>query len=242
MRKLDRIVLVHGAGHGAWCWERVAPLLEAKGYRVSMLDLPGAGDDQTPQEDVTLAAYVQRVVDVVRSGVAPVLLLGHSMGGAPISQAAEEIPELVGKLVYLAAILLKDGESMASVGLGGENSARRAIIPAHIDAAHDFDRRIAADVFYNTCDPATAARASQRLGLQATAPIGQRLTLSSDRWGQIPKTYVVCARDHALPTPQQHWLCARMPDVKKRVMDTDHSPFFSDPEGLAEIIDQEALG
>jgi pimeloyl-ACP methyl ester carboxylesterase len=242
MQRLDRIVLVHGAGHGAWCWERVVPLLEARGYQVSTLDLPGAGEDPTPQEEVTLAGYVQRVIDVVRSGPGPVLLLGHSMGGAPISQAAEEIPELVGKLVYLAAILLKDGESMASVGLGGKDSARRAIIPAGIDDAHGFDRIIASEVFYNTCDPATADRASERLGLQATAPLGQKLSLSSERWGRIPKTYVVCTCDHALPTPQQHWLCARMPEVKKRAMETDHSPFFSDPEGLVEIIDQEAQG
>jgi len=240
MRRLDRIVLVHGAGHGGWCWEQVVPLLEARRYQVNTLDLPGAGDDPTPQEEVTFAGYVRRVIEVVRSGPAPVLLLGHSMGGAPISQAAEEIPELIGKLVYLAAILLKDGESMNSVPLGGENSARRAIIPGGTDAAHDFDRVIAAEVFYNTCHPALAASASRRLGLQAVAPLGQRLALSVDKWGKIPKTYIVCTHDQALPTPQQHWLCARMPEVKKLTMETDHSPFFSDPAGLAEIIDREA--
>ncbi len=233
---------MHGAGHGAWCWKRVVPMLEAMGYQVSTPDLPGLGDDPTPQKDVTFAGYVQRVVDAVSSGASPVLLLGHSMGGAPISQAAEEIPERIGKLVYLAAILLRDGESMTSVALGGEESARRAITPSEVEGAHDFDRALAAEVFYNACDAETAAWASQRIGLQATAPLEACLKLSPERWGPIPKTYIVCSRDRALPTTQQHWLCARAPEVKKRIMDADHSPFFSNPAVLVDIIDREARG
>jgi pimeloyl-ACP methyl ester carboxylesterase len=241
-RRFERIVLVHGAAHGAWCWEELVPLLEARGYEVSTLDLPGLGDDPTPQKDVTFAGYVRRVVDVVEAGTKPVLLLGHSMGGAPISQAAEEIPDSIGKLIYLAAILPRDGESMAAVGLGGDDSAARAVIPSDVEGAHGFDPALAPAVFYNSCDPATAARATKRLRLQADAPLATPLKLSPERWGRIPKTYIICTRDRALPTAQQHWMCERAPDVKKRLMETDHSPFYSDPVGLAEIIDQEARG
>jgi pimeloyl-ACP methyl ester carboxylesterase len=107
---IKRIVLVHGAAHGAWCWEMLAPLLEAGGYEVDTLDLPGLGDDLTPPKDVTLQSYIDRVVQVVSAKPGKVLLVGHSMGGAPISGAGEAVPERVGRLVYLAAFLPKNGE------------------------------------------------------------------------------------------------------------------------------------
>ena len=80
-----------------------------------------------------------------------------------------------------------------------------------------------------------------RFGAEAAErPLADALHLTSSRWGSIPKTYIVCAQDRALPPGAQHWWCERAPEVKKRLMDTDHSPFYSDPEGLAAIIDEEA--
>jgi pimeloyl-ACP methyl ester carboxylesterase len=66
------------------------------------------------------------------------------------------------------------------------------------------------------------------------------LHLSPSRWGSIPKTYIVCEQDRCLPPGAQHWWCERAPEVRKRVIDTDHSPFYSDPKGLAAILDEEA--
>jgi pimeloyl-ACP methyl ester carboxylesterase len=236
---LDRIVLVHGAWHGAWCWEMLAPLLEERGYEVSTLDLPGLGDDRTPRQDVTLSSYIDRVVGVVDSGRTPVLLVGHSMGGVPISGAGEVGPGMIGKLVYLAALLPQDGESLLAVaGVGAAGS--QVIQPNTGDGAHAVDRSIARQLFYNCCAAEVAERASQRLRPQALGPLHTPVTLTEERWGRIPKTYIVCARDHALPTAQQLLMCERRSEVKKLVMDTDHSPFYSDPDGLAQILDREA--
>lgn len=77
-------VLVHGAWHGAWCWQKVVPLLEARGNKVITFDLPGHGDDTTKPENVTLADYVNKLVSVTNAQKGPVILVGHSMAGVVI--------------------------------------------------------------------------------------------------------------------------------------------------------------
>jgi pimeloyl-ACP methyl ester carboxylesterase len=240
-RPISRIVLVHGASHGAWCWERLTPLLERLGYQVQAPDLPGLGADPVPPTKVTFEGYVERVVEVLLGSPIPALLVGHSLGGTSISQAAEHVPEQVAKLVYLAAFLPKNGESANRTGFGEmPESAARAIRASSVEGAHEFDAALAADVFYQKCDPAVARWAVGHLRPQADAPVGAALCLSAERWGTIPKVYVRCTQDKALPPEYQQWMCDRAPDVRQRVMDSDHSPFLSDPEGLAALLHEEA--
>lgn len=241
-----RIVLIHGAAHGAWCWERIVPLLEARGFNVDAVDLPGLGDDQTPAEHVTFDAYVRRVLEAVRARPEPVLLVGHSMGGGPISQAAENAAEQIEKLLYLTAVLPQNGETP---GMMMELSARfrgrsagTALRPGPAEGTLEFVPEMAAAVFYNQCDPETAASAARRLRPQATGPLqGMPITLTRERWGRIPKIYVLCTEDQALPPDLQRWLCARAAGVKVVERPWDHSPFYSDPRGLAELIAAEAV-
>jgi len=63
----ERIVLVHGAMHGAWCWEKIVPLLAARGRRVVAIDLPGLGDDPADPDTVTFEDYVNRIVETVEA-------------------------------------------------------------------------------------------------------------------------------------------------------------------------------
>src|SRR5690606_28454612 len=77
-------------------------------------DLPGHGENPRPDADVTLAAYAEAVLDAVEKAGQPAILLGHSMGGAVISAAAERGPERIGGLIYLAAFLLPDGVAMSA--------------------------------------------------------------------------------------------------------------------------------
>jgi pimeloyl-ACP methyl ester carboxylesterase len=236
LRRLNHIVLIHGASHGGYCWEDLAPALRNRGYRVSAPDLPGLGADQTPIEQITLQSYIDRAVESVQAAAEPVLLLGHSMGGAVVCGAAEAICEQIGKLVFLAGLVLQDGDTMEDV--------TRQFYPAFpepaADGALDFDPSTAGATFYNTCSPETVSRAVTQLRRQAHAPFKTPLHLTAARFGKVPKTYIVCTRDQALPVATQNSFCLRTPGMKKREMDTDHSPFYCDPQGLAAIIDEEA--
>ena len=92
-------VLVHGAWHGAWCWEKVTPLLVDMGHEAHTLDLPGLGNDPTPISEITLDSYVNAVKDVIVSVNEPVVLVGHSMGGLIITQTAERVSDRVRRWV-----------------------------------------------------------------------------------------------------------------------------------------------
>src|SRR5689334_6899345 len=102
-------VLVHGGWHGAWCWNRIVPLLEKKVHRVVAGDLPAHGRDKAAAAAVTMKDYVDALVAQLDSLPEPVCLVGHSSGGAIITQVAEYRPAKIQNLVYLAAFLPKNG-------------------------------------------------------------------------------------------------------------------------------------
>ena len=227
---VKRIVLVHGSQHGAWCWELVAPLLAARGYQVQAIDLPGLGEDPTPTEQVTQADFTRRVVETLEDGEGPALLVGHSFGGVSISAAAEAVPERVARLVYLTALLPQaepGGRSViAWIQTLGFSAASQAGGPEAM--------------FYHLCPPGITARAVGRLRPQPRTPILEPLTLTPGRWGAVPKTYVACDQDRMIPPDIQRRMWEAVPAIRLRRLNTDHSPFYSDPEGLAAILDEEA--
>ncbi|WP_316191072.1 MULTISPECIES: alpha/beta hydrolase family protein [unclassified Bradyrhizobium] len=105
-------VLVHGAWHGGWCWQRVVPLLERAGHVVSAPTLAGLAE-RAPllSRDITLETHVAEIVDhVLNLGRTNVTLVGHSYGGFPATAAAYRLSDLVSHLVLLDAFLPDDGE------------------------------------------------------------------------------------------------------------------------------------
>ena len=109
---MARFVLVHGAFGGAWCWEPVMSPLEAAGHTAEAFDLPGGGNDGTPVADVTLDSCAARVGDVLARRPEPAVLVGHSMGGIVITQAAANWPDRVASLVFVCAFMPADGQSL----------------------------------------------------------------------------------------------------------------------------------
>jgi hypothetical protein len=79
-----------------------------------------------------------------------------------------------------------------------------------------------------------------RRGSRVRVPSAPPLRLTHERWGRVPKTYVVCTQDRTLAPGSQSWLCGRVAGIKEVRLNTDHSPFYSDPDGLVEVIDEEA--
>ena len=155
---MTHFVLIHGGLHGGWCWERVVPLLEAAGHTAVAPNLPGMGGDPTPLRDVTLARNGDFVADVIRKQGKPVILVGHSMGGLSISEAAERVPERIIGLIYLTAELLPHGARMADQG-GSEHHAEGLIVSPE-GSSTTYKAAVAPKIFYNRTDPAIAARAA----------------------------------------------------------------------------------
>jgi pimeloyl-ACP methyl ester carboxylesterase len=233
---MSTYLLIHGAWHGGWCWRKVVPLLESKGHTVVTPDLPSHGDDKTPPAAATLAMYADQIIAVAGAQKEPVILLGHSMGGVAITQAAENCPELVRTLVYMCAFLPRNGDSLITwAQQDSESLVNRNIVPV-AEGVVDVSREAVHDGFYGNCLPADEAFAVQRLNLQGTAPFGAPVATSSDRWGRIPRYYIECVRDRAISIGMQREMQRHSPCRKTFSIDTDHSPFFSAPETLAEAL------
>ena len=109
---MSHYVLVHGAWEGSWTWNNILPTLEKQGQTATTVDLPGSFGNPQPISQVTMDRYVEMVVSTIRRLDGKVILVGHSMAGAIISQVAELIPEKIERLVYVAAFLLKNGGSV----------------------------------------------------------------------------------------------------------------------------------
>ena len=232
---MSTFVLIHGAWHGKWCWRDVVPQLSAAGHKVVTIDLPGLGDDQTAIADITLAAYGKAVEQVMRAQAEPVVLVGHSMGGVAITQAAEYAPERIAALVYLAAFLPANGESLAHWAAQAEDAHLETRV-AEDGLSTTVDPAVAAHAFYADVAPEAAEEAIRRLRPQALAPLATPLETTPERFGAVPRHYIECLQDRALPVAVQRLMAAAQPCLSVQTLDTSHSPFLSAPEDLARAL------
>jgi len=108
-------VLVHGGWHGAWCWDKVVPLLQAAGHSVYAPTLTGLGEQAallTPE--IGLDTHIQDVVNLIETKeLQQVILVGHSYSGMVITGVADRVPDRIAHLVYLDAVIPRDGQSLA---------------------------------------------------------------------------------------------------------------------------------
>ena len=178
--------------HGGWCWERVAPLLAQHGHAVFAPDLPGLGADRTPAADVTLEGWGRFIADITSTIPGQVILVGHSLGGAAISQAAECAPDRIAVLVYLAAVMLRSGQSTAD--LPQESSALTLTLSP--DGQYvTVDPQTARAAFYGETSDEWSRRALQQLVAQPAAILREKLNLTAARFGTVKRVYINCLRD-----------------------------------------------
>jgi pimeloyl-ACP methyl ester carboxylesterase len=230
------VVLVHGAWHGAWCWEQVVPLLDAHGVTSVAIDLPGHGASTEPLGDLHGdAAALTALLDGLSELGQPVVVCGHSYGGAVISQGAGH--RATRHLVYLAAFPLDVGESCmdAAARAVSKEAATSELGPAlvfHDDGTITVDPGKAVGAFYDDCTPADAERAVARLGPQPRATLSQPASRAA--WREHSSTYVVCEADRAVTPAHQRAMAKRAGAIIE--WPTSHSPFLSRPQLVADLL------
>jgi pimeloyl-ACP methyl ester carboxylesterase len=231
-------VLVHGAWHGAWCWHKVLPLIEERGHKVHAIDLPGHGNDKTPTASVSLESYVQRVRLVLDGEAEPdMVVVGHSMGGIVITQAAEERPDRIRKLVYLCAFLPTNGQSLLDLGRQDAQTMVRmpnTVVPSADGTSLTLKTESLTEIFYHDCSDEDVTFARERLVPQAAAPFATAMHTTEANFGRVPRVYIECLQDHAISPSIQERMYTTLPCERVITMDTSHSPFFSAPNELAE--------
>ena len=235
-------VLVHGAWLGAWCWERVIPYLEAEGNKVVAVDLPGHGENKANIADQNMETYTQYVVDVLKQQEGKVILVGHSMGGMSISQAASRIPEKVEKLVYVTAFLPLDGQSNDGLEDGIKPTDWRTMakqgIAVTLDETETISEMIpeaAMALLYNDIPEEEAKEEVKRLGKETMNSQYQAVHLS-EAFNTLPKVYVKCLIDTIMLPEMQDKMIGLTPCQEVYSLEAGHSPYRSKPKELAEIL------
>lgn len=230
---MTHFLLVHGTAHGAWCWRDLIPALEALGHSAEAIDLPSHGEDSTPLSAVTLDLYATAVLEALDR---PTVLVGHSSSGFVITAAAEKDPSLIEGLVYLCAYMPAAGKSLIDIkGEAAEQPLKGALEMAEDRRSFRFRPERAEAILYQDCPPGTRELARARLGWQAVAPQATALEPTA-RSMELPRHYIVTRNDACIPPAHQREMAAVFPPENVVEMDTGHSPFFADPEGLARIL------
>jgi pimeloyl-ACP methyl ester carboxylesterase len=227
-------ILVHGGAHGGWCWNKLVPELESRGHRAIAPDLPGMGDDRTPLAQVTLSSWGEFVARIARNAGEPVLLVGHSRGGPVIGEAAERAPEAMLGLIYITAVLIPAGMTTMRAFEGETSNLMEKVTMTADGLAFVFDRGVAKRCFYNRAAPGDAEAAVGRLCPEPIAPNQEPMSVTSERWGRVPRAFIECTDDKALPLAFQRRLYEALPCDPVVTLDSDHSPFLCMPSELAD--------
>ena len=227
-------LLVHGSWHGAWCWEKLAPRLRERGHDVAAIDLPAHGRDRSSPWFVTLGGYAKRVREAARERPEKPILVGHSMGGMVITRAARETPQCFASLVYLCAFAPFPGDSVVRLATSDAGSlipANAVLCPGGIRYPDDKTRT----TFYGQCSDDDVARATARLRPDPVIPLLQRMP--AGEFPSLPRGYIECTEDRAVSIGLQRRMTERLSFDRIISLASDHSPFLSMPDELADALD-----
>jgi pimeloyl-ACP methyl ester carboxylesterase len=228
---MTTFALVHGAWHGAWCWELLEPRLHALGHQVINMDLPS--DDSTETFE-TYADVVARAVSEV--GADDTVVVGHSLAGLTIPLVAARQP--VKRLVYLCALVPNPGRSFVDQ-MGEEDMLDRSYLAGmsgpDVEGRRAWiDEDLARQVLFGDCPEDVAQSAFNRLRPQAVTPYSQICPL--DDLSTTPSTYVVCNEDRLVNPDWSRTVARHRLNADIIELPGSHSPFLSRPAELAALL------
>jgi pimeloyl-ACP methyl ester carboxylesterase len=235
------IALVHGAFEDSHVWDGVSARLQANGYRVINVNLPGRPSLPLAANLVSGDVYRDTVLEAIAGETQPVVLVGHSFGGIAISAVAEAAPGKIKSAVYLAAYLPQDGDSMLSLAKQDRDS--KAGPALHIDEANgmiavNYDAR--ADLFANGASEGLRKALPDLIIDEPLTPIVTPVTLTAERFGKVDKVYIHTSQDQVVSPYLQEKMVAATPVRLALTLNTGHTPFLTDVSGLVSAIQQAA--
>ncbi|KAJ6678490.1 METHYLESTERASE FAMILY MEMBER [Salix viminalis] len=255
MERQKHFVLVHGAGHGAWCWYKVATLLKSAGHKVTALDMAASGLHPKRVEEVRdISDYFEPLMEFMKS-LPPeerVILVGHSMGGLCNSVAMERFPEKISCAVFATAIMPGPDLSFTATR---EEYARQ--MNSYIDSQYTFvngpDNPPTSLLFgpdymsmqlyqLSPTEDLTLAmlllRPHPLFNPEATQ---EKVWVTKERFGSVPRVYIICDQDNIMKEALQRWIIENNPpDEVKVVSGSDHMLMFSKPQEMCSCLQEVA--
>ena len=226
-------VLVHGAWHGGWCWQRVTPLLRAAGHEVLTPTLTGLGErSHLASPEIDLSTHIQDVVNVLEyEDLYKVTLVGHSYGGMVITGVADRPTDRLAHLVYLDAFVPRDGQSL--LGLVGEplGTPLREQAQAEGELVSPFPLEA-----YGLTAEADLHWVGPKLVRHPFKTFTQPVHLTDTGATVTPRTYIYCNQPAMGPFGQFAERARTEPGWRYRELATGHDAMVTMPRELTDLL------
>jgi len=228
---MTTFVLVHGGGHGGWCWQRVAGRLRAAGHDVHAPTLTGFGERHHLVAE-SFDTFVTDVANVLEfEDLTGVVLVGHSMGGTIIPRVAERVPERIGTVVWLAAVVTDDGESLLDAVPQTEWTARAVtLLP---DGTAQTDHAAMLDAILQDGTPEDRAWVLERHRDYPKHALVEPGRLRDFLALGLPTAYVAAADDRTIPVALARTFADRLGASHRDEIPGGHDVMVTRPDELA---------
>lgn len=232
-------VVVHGAWQAPYAWEMVKSNLIKEGYKVILVQLPGHGNDAADHKKLHMDSYIKYVSDAITSLNQKVILVGHSMAGIIISGVAEQIPDLIEKLVYVAAYVPLNGQSAYTISLLDKQSLLGAsLIVSEDQYEFDIKRDDITTIFCQDGSDEVKQLILENYKSEPAAPFSDPVALSAENFGKVAKYYLETLHDNGIGNNLQKEMVATVGIEDVYVLNTGHSPSLSMPDELGKILSE----
>ncbi|KAA8547238.1 hypothetical protein F0562_003898 [Nyssa sinensis] len=241
-------ILVHGFGHGAWCWYRLVSLLKLAGQRVTALDLGACGVNTNTKrlnQIASISDYLQPLMDLLASlpPAEKVILVGHSYGGFMISLAMESFPHKILVAVFVTAYMPNHKDPPVTLM---QQFFKRNSIDFFMDCRFIYDQEnqpvsatfgpdFIATKVYQHCQPEDLELAKMLMRADGffLEDMAKESLLTEEKYGSVDRVYIVCEEDEVMKEEFQRWLIENSPPKEvKSVVGADHMVMLSKPKEL----------
>ncbi|KAI8564402.1 hypothetical protein RHMOL_Rhmol03G0178400 [Rhododendron molle] len=273
MTKVSHYVLVHGIGGGSWCWYKVRCQLENSGYKVTCIDLKGAGIDQSDAKNIhTFDEYNKPLIDFMSSlpddekvlyislsmplwivsryvnecvRMVQVILVGHSAGGLSLTDATHKFGKKMSLAIYLGATMLKTGvcnEQDIKDGVpnlsefGDAYDYGYGYGPDKPPTSALLKKKFHRDLIYQLSPPEDATLGGMLLRQGPHKALVSAGFNEGPDIDEVPRVYIKMTQDLVLKLEQQEAMVDRWPPAEVYVLESDHSPYFSAPSQLVDLL------
>ncbi|OAY77514.1 putative esterase PIR7A [Ananas comosus] len=207
---MRHFILVHGMCHGAWCWYKVASMLNSAGHRVTAVDLAGSGVDPRRIEELrSFAEYSQPLMDAMAAAVdgrERAIVVGHSLGGLSIALAMQKFPQNVAAAVFVAAVMPSSSNPMSCIAKEDFVLATMLVRPGRLFIEDAMIDEIAAE---------------------------------KSTYELVSRVYVMCKDDKSMTEEFQRWMIERSPGAEvQEIEGADHMVMLSKPKELFDLLMQ----
>lgn len=233
-------LLVHGAWHDGRCWDHLASRLRSRGHDVVTPTLPGHGSDNLSPWSITMEKYATAINDIAAHLEEKPICVGHSMAGFVLAMAAESRPDLFQKLVFLTAFV-PNGRGRLLPMIIADRALRRRILHSDFDflgGTNSVRPETAPEFLYTDCSPDIQKEATAALIPQPVRPLFSSVTITPKRFGSVPKAFVECTGDQAIPIELQRKMQNFSNFAQVTTLEAAHSPFLSMPEKTAAVLEE----